>query len=110
MAKCYLELALVHGKKKEFTDAINFQAKAHDIFKSLDKFINTEFLAQIAITLSEFQDKADMLDEAVSSLFEARNIYEDNFTLVDKRTCKVKRNIALLYVRMNHYQEALSEL
>ena len=54
VANCYLELALTHGKKKEYEDAINFQQKALEIFKSIEKFSNTEFLAQIAITLSEF--------------------------------------------------------
>jgi hypothetical protein len=30
--------------------------------------------------------------------------------VVDKRTCKVKRNIALLYLKSNRYDEALDEL
>ena len=28
----------------------------------------------------------------------------------DKRTCKVKRNIALLYLKLNEYEKALDEL
>jgi len=30
--------------------------------------------------------------------------------VVDKRTCKVKRNISLLYLKSNKYDEALEEL
>lgn len=30
--------------------------------------------------------------------------------MVDKRTCKVKRNVALLYLKSNRYEEALDEL
>lgn len=30
--------------------------------------------------------------------------------MVDKRTCKVKRNISLLYLKSNKYDEALEEL
>lgn len=30
--------------------------------------------------------------------------------MVDKRTCKVKRNVALLYLKSNRYDEALDEL
>ena len=41
---------------------------------------------------------------------QAKIILEDNYTLVDKRTCKVKRNISLLYLKSNQYQEALQEL
>ena len=37
-------------------------------------------------------------------------IYEQNYSVVDKRTCKVKRNIALLYLKNNKYDEALEEL
>ena len=30
--------------------------------------------------------------------------------MVDKRTCKVKRNISLLYLKSNKYDEALDQL
>jgi len=30
--------------------------------------------------------------------------------VVDKRTCKVKRNVALLYLKANRYEQALEEL
>ncbi len=40
----------------------------------------------------------------------AEQIYEYNYSVVDKRTCKVKRNIALLYLKANRYDQALEEL
>ena len=41
---------------------------------------------------------------------QAEQIYEYNYSVVDKRTCKVKINIALLYLKSNKYDEALEEL
>lgn len=43
-------------------------------------------------------------------LKQAEQIYEMNYSMVDKRTCKVKRNVALLYLKSNRYDEALDEL
>lgn len=44
------------------------------------------------------------------SLKQAKQILEDNYSAVDKRTCKVKRNISLLFLKLNKYAEALDEL
>lgn len=41
---------------------------------------------------------------------QAEEIYEHNYGVVDKKTCKVKRNISLLYLKSNNYNEALEEL
>jgi len=91
-------------------EAIRFQKKAFEIFSDIPKFSNTEFLSQIAITLAELQEKAGLFDDALVCLHNAKDILEDNYSLVDKRTCKVKRNISLLYLKSSKYDEALSEL
>ena len=57
VANCYLELSNIHTKKKEFAEAIAFQEKAIILYRSMEKYSNTEFLAQILITLSELQEK-----------------------------------------------------
>ena len=80
------------------------------MFSDLEKFANTEFLAAISITLAELQEKADMNEEALESLRQAKQILEDNYSAMDKRTCKVKRNISLLFLKLNKYDEALEEL
>ena len=41
---------------------------------------------------------------------QGEQIYEYSYSTVDKRTCKVKRNVALLYLKLNRYDEALDEL
>ena len=110
VGNCYLEIASVHNKKKDMDEAIRFQKKALEIFGEIPKFSNTEFLAHIAITLGEIQEKAEQYEDALESLGHAKVILEDNYSLVDKRTCKVKRNISLLYLKSNKYQEALQEL
>lgn len=37
-------------------------------------------------------------------------IYEGSYGLEDIRTCKIKRNVALVYLRGNQFEEALREL
>ena len=50
------------------------------------------------------------MEEALKSLRQAEQIYEYNYGVVDKKTCKVKRNVALLLLKANRYDEALDEL
>lgn len=80
------------------------------MFSGLEKFSNTEFLAAISITLAEHQEKAEQNEAALESLKQAKQILEENYSSMDKRTCKVKRNISLLYLKLNNYSEALDEL
>ena len=37
-------------------------------------------------------------------------IYQRSYGLEDVRTCKIKRNVALVYLRGNKFDEALKEL
>ena len=37
-------------------------------------------------------------------------IYERSYGLEDVRTCKIKRNVALVYLRGNRFDDALKEL
>ena len=60
--------------------------------------------------MSEWLEKAENIEEALQALKQAEQIYEYNYSVVDKRTCKVKRNISLLYLKSNRYEEALEEL
>lgn len=110
VGNCFLEIAAIHHRKKDFQEAINFQSKALSVFTALEKFSNTEFLAAISITLAEIQEKAEQNEAALQSLMQAKQILEDNYSAVDKRTCKVKRNISLLFLKLNKYAEALEEL
>ncbi len=43
-------------------------------------------------------------------LREAEDIYECTYGLVDKKTCKIKRDVALLLLKANKYDEALEEV
>jgi len=80
------------------------------VYQALEKFNNTDFFAQISISMSEMLDKTEQYEEALETLVLARNILEENYGQEDKRTCKVKRNIALLYLKSNRYDDALNEL
>ena len=52
----------------------------------------------------------ERIQEALETLKTAEQIYQETYSVVDKRTCKVKRNVALLYLKSNRYDEALDEL
>ena len=103
-------MSAIHAKKKDLKEAINFQTRALSVFEALEKFQNTEFLAAISITLAELQEKDEQNEAALDSLRQAKQILEDNYSAMDKRTCKVKRNISLLFLKLNRYADALEEL
>lgn len=65
VGNCFIEIASIHHKKKDFGEAITFQTKALQVFNGLEKFANTEFLAAISITLAEIQEKAEKFDDAL---------------------------------------------
>jgi tetratricopeptide (TPR) repeat protein len=67
-------------------------------------------VAEVAVTLSEWLEKAERVEEALAVLKQAEQIYEYAYSVVDRRTCKVKRNVALLQLKANRYDEALEEL
>lgn len=60
--------------------------------------------------LAEMQEQAQQFSQALNCLHQAKQILEDNYGQVDKRTCKVKRNISLIYLKTNQYEHALEEL
>jgi len=51
--------------------------------------------------MAEMQEQAEDFSEALGSLLQAKLILEANYGEVDKRTCKVKRNISLLFLKSN---------
>lgn len=54
--------------------------------------------------------KAEKLEDALIMLWEAEEIFECTYGLVDKKTCKIKRDVALLLLKSNKYDEALEEV
>ena len=52
-------------KKKDFNDAITYQKKALDVYTSLESFNDADHVANVAITLSEWQEKAENIDDAL---------------------------------------------
>jgi len=90
--------------------AIQYQSKAVESFINLEKYADTDYLAQIVMTLSELQDKKGLLDDALSSLRLVEKIYKSIYTEVHAKTCKVKRNISLLCLKQDQNEEALAEL
>lgn len=65
VASIYLELAKVYLKSKNFTEAINYQRKALEVYQELESFNDADHVANVAITLSEWLEKAENIDEAL---------------------------------------------
>jgi hypothetical protein len=62
------------------------------------------------MNLSEFQDKSNLIEDALSSLRLVEKIYKNIYSEVHAKTCKVKRNISLLYLKSDQNEAALKEL
>lgn len=58
-------------------------------------------MAELLCTLSLWQEENNQISEALLNLQQALDIYENLFGVEDQRSCKVKRNIALIYLRGN---------
>jgi tetratricopeptide (TPR) repeat protein len=97
-------------KQKQILEAIEQQTKAFAVFNEIDKFQNSDVITGILVNLAEMHESGDQFDQALNCLMQAKQILEDNYGTVDRRTCKVKRNISLLYLKSNKYDLALQEL
>jgi len=53
------------------------------------------------------QEKAAKFEDALESLIQSKQILEENYGLVDKRTTRVKRNISLIRLKLGMIPEAL---
>lgn len=108
IVQVYLDLAKVFFKKNEIQDAISHQIKAIENLKQNDQ--DNEDTAKAMITASEWYSKLDNNEEAVKWLKEAEKVYEYVYGTIDKKTCKIKRDIALLLLKSNQYDDALNEV
>lgn len=108
IAQVYHDFAVAYSKKKDWLEAVKYQQKALENYRAND--FDLEKRAEACITCSEWQVKVPDLDAALVSLAEAEEIYEQTYGLVDKKTCKLKRDIALLLLKANRYNEALQEV
>ncbi len=59
VGQSFLELASAHLKKKDYAEAINFQRKALKLYQGLENFSDSDHIANIAITLSEWLEKTE---------------------------------------------------
>ena len=115
IAQVYLDMAKVYHKKKDLNDAIEHQLHAINNIRSKEEEYSQESTAKMMITLSEWYAKSDSedganLDEAINWLREAEKLYEFIYGAVDKKTTKIKRDIALLLLKANKYDDALNEV
>lgn len=108
IAHVYHDFAKAFFKKKEFKSAIEYMQRALDIYWQTD--YEAEKRADVCIKCSDWMVKAERMEDALQMLWEAEDIYECTFGLVDKKTCKIKRDVALLLLKANKYDEALEEV
>lgn len=110
IAQVYLDMAKVYHKKKEFEEAIEHQLHAVNNFRNREEDYNQESTAKMMITLSDWYGKVEKLDEAINWLRETEKLYEYIYGSIDKKTTKIKRDIALLLLKDGKYDEALEEV
>lgn len=110
IAQVYLDMAKVYNKKKDFEEAIEHQLHAVNNFKSKEEEYNQESTAKMMITLSDWYSKTKNLEEAINWLKETEKLYEYIYGAIDKKTTKIKRDIALLLLKDNKYDDALNEV
>lgn len=105
-------MAKVLSKNKEtgLEQAILYQSKAVEAFLGLEKYADTDYLAEILMTLSDLQEKTNLTEDALNSLRLVEKIYKNNYSEVHDKTCKVKKNISLLCLKSDQNEAALDEL
>ena len=54
MGNTYLEIAKVYNKAKDLQKAIEYQNKAYETYFQLEKYADSDYLAEIVMNLSEF--------------------------------------------------------
>ena len=111
LGNTYLEMSRVFARANDTDNAIASQQRAFETFASMEKYEETDYLAEIATTLSELQDKAKMFHEALDSLRAVERILEHNHAgEISAKICKVKRNISLLFLKLDDNMQALDKL
>ena len=55
-------------------------------------------------------EEQNLIDEAIQKLEKALDIYQNLYGTDDHRACRVKRRIALIFLRCNQFTEALKQL
>lgn len=70
MGKGYTELASAYLKKREYEEAINYQQKALKVYQDIEG-APQELVAEVAITLSEWLEKVERIEEALDVLKQA---------------------------------------
>ena len=108
IVQVYLDLAKIYFKKNEIEEAIHHQIKAIENLKQNEQ--DTEITAKSMITVSEWYSSQENNEEAIKWLKEAEKIYEYLYGSTDKKACKIKRDIALLLLKANKYDDALNEV
>ena len=106
----HLQMAKIHAKRRDVALAISDQTEAQRIYETLEKYQGSDFIAGIATQLSTWQEQTGQISESLVNLNKAMEIYEQSYGLEDVRTCKIKRNVALVYLRGNEFNDALKEL
>jgi len=106
----YIEIADLLKKKALLTEALDFKVRAFEFFAETSKYAMSDVLAELASSLSLWLEENNQVSEALEKLQQALDIYQTNYGVEDHRACRVKRRIALIYLRCNEFQDALKEL
>ncbi|CAG9333511.1 unnamed protein product [Blepharisma stoltei] len=107
LTQIYIDMAKVYKKQGDLNNAIDTQKRALNLMGELD--IHTDVTAEVALKLSQWLQDSNNYPEALDALRNAEHIYEYNHSMIHKSTAKVKRNICMLLLKAEEYEEALQE-
>eukprot|EP00743_Colponemidia_sp_Colp-15_P002121 GILK01002302.1.p1 GENE.GILK01002302.1~~GILK01002302.1.p1 ORF type:complete len:383 (+),score=65.37 GILK01002302.1:58-1149(+) len=102
------KMAFVNAKKEMYDQAIDLLKRSLGVYKALENC--RDLCAHTAVTLSEWHEQKQDIISAIEALREAEDIYKSAYGVSDKRTIRVKRDIALLQLQRGDYEDALWEL
>lgn len=98
-----MEIANLLKGKGLLTEAIDFSARAYDFFSELPKYGSSDTLAELACTLGQWYEESNQIPEGLRKLEKALEIYVSKYGVEDQRSCRVKRRIALIYLRCSQF-------
>ena len=81
------------------TEAIDFKLRAFEFLQESQKYCLSDKLVDLAYSLSFWFEEKNETQEAHSKLQKALDILQTNYGVEDPRSCRVKRRIALIYMK-----------
>ncbi|EAS03945.2 tetratricopeptide repeat protein (macronuclear) [Tetrahymena thermophila SB210] len=109
IAMTNVEKAKIWSLQDDYQNAIDDQTRA--IQALIDQeYDDPDYVAGLLLTLSKYQQKASKIDDQIDSLQKVKCIYIQVYGFKDKRLIKVMRQLSMILLQNNYYEETINEL